>query len=262
MTAPVLVECRADGVAIVTLNRSDHLNALTEEMVQSLREAFVQLDANSACRVILLHANGRMFSAGYDLKSADPGRNTMQLMAGQALFGGTPGVIRGARQPVIAAIHGAAVGAGFAIALAADIRIAARSAKFLNGAIKIGLSAGESGISYHLPRLVGAGRAFEIMLTGRPVLADEALAIGLVTQIVDDSELMLAALKLAESIAANSPYANSATKRLMWQNLEASTLDEAVELENHIQTVAMTTGDFQEGVRAFIEKRTPTFTGG
>ncbi|EEF24889.1 conserved hypothetical protein, partial [Ricinus communis] len=87
MTAPVLVECRANGIAIVTLNRPDNLNALTEEMVQLLRDTFTQLDRNPDCRVIVLNANGRAFSAGYDLKTADPDRNTMQLLAGQALFG-------------------------------------------------------------------------------------------------------------------------------------------------------------------------------
>src|SRR3546814_30004 len=138
----------------------------------------------------------------------------------QELFGGTIRSLRRLPQPVIAAVQGAAVGAGFGIALAADIRIAAPSTNFLVGAVKIGLSAGECGISYHLPRLIGAGRAFEIMLSGRAVAAEEAVAIGLVARVVDDAQLLDAALETARAIAANSPYSIKHTKQLMWRSEE------------------------------------------
>lgn len=257
----IRVEHRANGVAVVTLNRPDSLNALTTEMVAELRRAFADLDGHAACRVIIIAAEGRAFCAGFDLKATELHTNPVLALAAQELFGGTPGVIRGVRQPVIAAIPGATVGAGFALALAADIRIATPAAKFLNGAIKIGLSAGESGLSYHLPRLIGAGRAFEVMLTGRAIPADEALSIGLISRIVEPDALLSTALQIAESIAANSPYAIEQTKRLMWRNLEATSLDDALALENHVQTVAMMTEDFHEGVAAFVEKRPPQFKG-
>src|SRR3546814_1780736 len=120
------------------------------------------------------------------------------------------------------------------------------STNFLVGAVKIGLSAGECGISYHLPRLIGAGRAFEIMLSGRAVAAEEAVAIGLVARVVDDAQLLDAALETARAIAANSPYSIKHTKQLMWANLQASSLEAALELENHVQTVAMLSDDFKE----------------
>jgi enoyl-CoA hydratase len=227
--------------------------------MQLLRETFTALDENPQCRVIVLTGAGKAFSAGFDMKETPLHDNPVTAMAAQELFGGTPSIIRRTRQPVIVAIPGATVGAGFALALAADIRIASKSARFLNGAVKIGLSAGESGMSYHLPRLIGAARAFEIMLTGRAVGADEALAIGLVSQLVEREELMDAALKIAADIAANSPFAMQRTKRLMWDNLEAPSLDAALELENNVQTVAMMTEDFREGVNAFLEKRKPQF---
>ncbi|MDP3745528.1 MAG: enoyl-CoA hydratase-related protein, partial [Phenylobacterium sp.] len=149
------------------------------------------------------------------------------------------------------------MGAGFALALAADVRIASREARFLNGAVRAGLTACEMGISYHLPRLVGAGRAFEIMLTGRPVPAEEAQAIGLVTQVVDAAALRDAALQTARAIAANSPYAIKHTKQLMWTNLDAPSLEAAIQLENHAQIVGILSSDFAEATAAFAEKRPP-----
>src|SRR5262249_15912863 len=136
-------------------------------------------------------------------------------------------------QPVIAAVQGAAVGAGFGLALAADLRLAADSASFHVGAVKIGLSAGECGISYHLPRLGGAGRAFEMMLTGRAIAASEALAAGLVSRVVAETNLDASAIETATAIAANSPYSIRKTKEVMWSNLEAPSLEAALELENH-----------------------------
>lgn len=257
---PVLVERRANGVAVVRLNRPQALNALTIELIQQLRAAFTALDQDDTCRVIVLAAEGRGFSAGLDLKVMNDQRiEPVWGMWLQELYAGTPGVMRRTRQPIVAAMRGAAVGAGFAISLGADIRIAGKSAKFMNGAIRIGLSAGETGLSYHLPRLIGAGRAFEIMLTGRTVLADEALAIGLVAKVVDDDDVFDEAVRTAELIAQNNRYAVTKTKQLMWQNLEAPSLDAAVELENHVQGVAMLTQDFAEALQAFVEKRPPKF---
>ena len=170
--------------------------------------------------------------------------------------------LRSLDKVVIAAVNGVAVGVGFALTLGADIRIASRSASFHVGAVRIGLTAGECGISYHLPRLIGASRAFEVMLTGRPVQADEAERIGLVSRLVDDNaDLLAQALDLAGQVLRNSPYATRHTKQLMWANLDAASLDAAIELENRAQVLALMTDDFHEASRAFIEKRPPVFTG-
>ncbi|HVR50778.1 MAG TPA: enoyl-CoA hydratase-related protein, partial [Pseudorhodoferax sp.] len=134
-------------------------------------------------------------------------------------------------------------------------------AAFHVGAVRIGLTAGECGISYHLPRLIGAARAFELMLTGRPLPADEAERVGLVASVVPAEELLPRALALAEQVLRNSPYATRHTKQLMWANLEAPSLQAAIELENRAQVLALMTEDFREAVAAFGEKRPPRFTG-
>ena len=258
-------ETREGSIAVVTLTRAAARNALTLEMVRHLRAVLADVAADPAIRVVVLAGEGKAFCAGLDLKQVILGeeapKGPVANIALQELFAGLMLQIHRMRQPVIAAVQGAAVGAGFGVALAADIRIAGASAQFVIGAVRIGLSAGECGISYHLPRLIGAGRAFEIMLTGRPVSAGEALAIGLATQVVDDSALLDEALATARMIAANAPYSSKHTKQVMWANLEAPSVDSAIELENHVQVVALLSNDFAEACRAFIEKRPPVFRG-
>ena len=265
MSETVHLDPRDNGVAVVTLRRPEARNAMTLDMVRSFTAVLDEVDRDPNCRVVVLAAEGRAFCGGLDLKAAVLGEDAPQdaigFMALQELFAGAILRIRGLRQPVVAAVQGGAVGFGFGLALASDVRITDPSATFLVGAVKIGLSAGECGISYHLPRLVGAGRAFEIMLTGRPVDATEALSIGLSSRIVDGPKLLEEALATAAAIAQNSPYAVKHTKQLMWSNLEAASLDAAVELENHVQVVALVTQDFREGATAFAEKRPPRFTG-
>ncbi|TAL02166.1 MAG: enoyl-CoA hydratase [Rhodospirillaceae bacterium] len=265
MSDNITLERREAGISIVTLARSEARNALTFAMMRRLRAVIEEIERDRECRVIVLAAAGRTFCAGLDLKDAVFGPEAPQgaigSMALQELYAGTIPRLRRMPQPIIAAVQGAAVGAGMGLALAADIRIASPSANFLVGAVKVGLSAGECGISYHLPRLVGAGRAFEIMLTGRAVAAEEALAIGLTSRIVPEAQLLDDAVTTARAIAANSPYASKHTKQVMWANLEAPSLDAAMELENHVQTVAMLTGDFKEAAKAFAEKRPPNFKG-
>ncbi|SEQ48076.1 enoyl-CoA hydratase [Solimonas aquatica] len=265
MNPSVLLERPASGIALLKLNRPEARNALTLAAVRELRAQLQALEQDRDCRVLLLAGQGRGFCAGLDLKTsvfgAEAARNATEAMALQELFAGTVAQLRRLPQPIVAAVQGAAVGAGFGLALAADVRIAAASANFLVGAVKIGLSAGECGISYHLPRLIGAGRAFEIMLSGRAVAAEEALSIGLVSRCVAEDALLDSALQTALAIAANSPYSVKHTKQLMWRNLDAPSLEAALELENHVQTVAMLSGDFKEGAQAFAEKRPPQFKG-
>jgi enoyl-CoA hydratase len=168
--------------------------------------------------------------------------------------------VRSVPQAVIAAVNGPAAGAGFAIALASDIRVASSSARFHVGAVRIGLSGGECGMSYLLPRHVGVARAAEILLTGRPVDAAEAERIGLVARVVADEDLAPAAHRIADAVAANSPYSTWMTKRAIWSNLDADFAG-AVELENRTQVLASLTGDSREAIEAFAEKRDPLFTG-
>ncbi|WP_322769596.1 enoyl-CoA hydratase/isomerase family protein [Frankia sp. Cr1] len=262
---PVVVSWPRPSIAQVTLARPERLNALTFDMVGRLSDTFTQLGADERARVIVLTGAGRAFCAGLDLaghvqSKMARSRGPAERLRGQERFAAMVRAIRTIPQPVVAAVNGAAAGAGMALALAADVRLAAASARFHVAAVKIGLSAGECGISYHLPRCVGSSRAFEIMLTGRPVDAAEADRIGLVSQVVDDADLLDRALDTAGAICANSPFAVAMTKKIMWANLEAG-FDSAIELENRTQILASMTADSAEAMRAFVDKRTPTFTG-
>jgi enoyl-CoA hydratase len=162
-------------------------------------------------------------------------------------------------QPVVAAINGPAAGGGFVLALAADVRVAARSARFLDAFIELGLNGCELGISYLLPRLIGMSRAAELILTGRGVDADEALQIGLVSRVVDDGAALDGALEVARRIASHAPFGSRMTKQVLWTNLDAPGLQSAIELEARTQVLALLTDDFGEQVAARQEKRAPAY---
>lgn len=254
------------GIGLLQLEQPARRNALSLAAMGELHERLDSVLADRSLRVLIITGQGEGFCAGLDLKSvldADGvfAADVHQAMALQHRFAGLMQRLRQSDVAVIAAVNGAAVGAGMALALAADIRFAAAEAAFHVGAVNIGLTAGECGLSYHLPRLIGAGRAFEIMLTGRPVDAAEALRIGLVADVVARAALPQRALACARRIAAQAPYASAHTKRLMWQNLDAQSLDAAIELENHAQVLGLMTRDFQEAVQAFAQKRPPVFMG-
>jgi enoyl-CoA hydratase/carnithine racemase len=168
--------------------------------------------------------------------------------------------IRNLQQPVIAAINGPAYGGGFALACACDIRIAAESARMCVQFIKVGLSGCDIGISYTLPRLIGASRAHELMLTAREVDAEEALRIGLVARVVPGTELLDAAMQIAETVSSHSAFGIVMTKEVMHANLDASSVEAAIHLENRTQILAGTSGDIGEAARAFVEKRPPVWT--
>jgi len=265
--APLLLIDRPQaGVVVLTLNRPDRLNALSGAAVAHFSRTLDELGQDPAVRVIVLTGAGRGFCAGWDLTSSTPPAHggppgVTDFYAGQEAFAGMIHRLRKLDKVVIAAVNGVAVGAGMAITLACDLRVASRRAAFHVGAVRIGLTAGECGISYHLPRLIGAARAFELMLTGRPLPADEAERFGLVSAVVDDEQLLAHALELAALVTRNSPYATKHTKQLMWANLDAQSLDAALETENHAQILAVLTDDFKEAQRAFAEKRPPAFTG-
>ncbi len=264
--APVLVTRPAAAIAIVTLNRPSRLNALTREMVAELNEVFDTLAADRACRAVIITGAGRGFCSGQDLgdanaRNAKGGGGVMEKLHWQEQFAGMGRRLRAMRQVVIAAVNGPAVGAGMAIAMASDVRLITPSAKFLVAAVRIGLSGGESGLSYLLPRIIGVARAFDVLLTGRPIEAAEAERIGMCLRVVEPEALLEEAVRYAETVLANSPYAVQHTKRLMWDNLDAPSYAAALELENRAQILAAMTQDYKEATAAFMEKRPPRFTG-
>lgn len=254
-----------DGVALVTLNRPASLNAMNAALIADLSTAFATLKDDRACRVIVLTGAGRAFCAGLDLKegatppkAAGLGRVQSGLVVQQAIAALVP-TMRGMRQPIIAAVNGAASGGGLALTLASDIRIAAASARFNVAFVRIGLSGCDIGVSWLLPRLIGASRAYELMLTGRFLPAAEAKEIGLVLDVVPDGQVVEAALKEAELIIANSPFGVQMTKEVMWSQLEIGSLAAGIDLENRTQLLASHTGDMVEAVAAFMEKRPPRY---
>lgn len=264
--APILVEDLDDQIAVIRLNRPARLNALTREMVADLNGIFAAMAERRSVRAVILTGSGRGFCAGQDVAAADARNRTapsglVERYYWQEQFAGMVERIRAMPQTVIAAVNGPCAGVGMALALAADIRVASRSARFLNAAVRLGLTAGESGMSYFLPRLIGAARAYEILITGRAVDAEEAERIGLVARVADDAALFAEAEALARQILANSPFATEHTKRVVWQNVDAPSFAAAIELENRAQILASMTEDYKEATAAFTERRPPKFQG-
>ncbi|MBJ7336776.1 MAG: enoyl-CoA hydratase/isomerase family protein [Mycolicibacterium sp.] len=266
MDAPeILLEWPRPGVALVTLNRPDRLNALTHRAMRSLLAALREASDHPECLVIVITGAGRAFSAGLDIGASmarqfDHPTPIPERFDGQELFASLPRTIRTIRQPVIAAVNGAAAGAGMGITLAADIRVAAHSAVFHIAAVKLGLSAGECGISYHLPRLIGASKAYEYMLTARPIDSATADRLGLVAGVYPVGDVVDEALALAGEIASHSPFAIFQTKQVMLQNVD-NNFETALAIENRAQILAINTEDSTEAMRAFLEKRSPVYTG-
>lgn len=261
---PITASQPEAGLCLLRLERPERMNALDVPALQAAHALLDRVLADRDLRAMVLAGQGRGFCAGLDLKSLldQEGRvhwTVEEAMQLQRLFAGLMERLHGCDVPVIAAVQGVAVGAGMALTLAADVRFASPQASFHVGAVKIGLSAGECGISYHLPRLVGAGRAFEIMLTGRPVDAHEAERIGLVTQVVPAEQLLERAMDCARQVRALAPYSATRTKSIMWRNLDAPDLASAIELENQVQVLGLMTADFAEAAQAFAQKRPPRF---
>lgn len=264
----VTVERPVDGVARIVLDRPERLNAMNYAVVRGLYDAFDDLGADRSCRAIILTGAGRGFCAGLDLtEGASPpdagglGRPQSGMRVQEFIAGLVPRM-RAVPQPIIAAVNGAASGGGLALALASDIRIASTSARFNVAFIRVGLSGCDIGVSWLLPRLVGASRAFEMLLTGRMVEAAEADRIGLVSRVVPDAELERAAQETARLIVGNSPFGVRMTKEVMWSQLEVGSLRAGIDLENRTQILASFTGDLVEAMAAFSEKRPPRFGDG
>lgn len=255
------------GVCRLTLNRPDALNSLSFAMYEELIAALEAVRYDHAVRVVVLTGAGRAFCAGHDTRASgvagwvnpELGKAQWQRRIMDKLGQIAP-LMHALPQPVICAVNGAAAGVGYMLALAADMTIAARSAKFVNAFHNAG-TGHELGFSYILPRLVGMQRAAELMLTARPVMAEEAAAIGLILRCVADEDLPGEALALAEAVMANSPIGVALTKSSMWRNVDAPSLEAAIELENRAIFMSQSTADTAEKRTAFIEKRKPRFTG-
>lgn len=255
-----------DGILELRLNRPERLNALNPTMLGELLETFRDLNRDRATRVVILTGAGKGFCAGADLKGTGetgsiPGTKGMSQLGFvykyQEYLADVMLAIHECDKPVIAAVNGAAVGGGFALALASDIRIAADNARFGAVFIKTGLSSCDVGTSYFLPRLVGAGIAAELMLSGRIFDAAEARDIHLANRVVAPESLRDTALDTARAIAANAEYGVWMTKKGLWANVDAPSLRHAMEIENRTQVLGYFTGCMEESMQAFQEGRAP-----
>jgi enoyl-CoA hydratase/carnithine racemase len=254
---------RKDGaVDHVTLNRPDSLNALNRRMVDELLDYFGALYWDKSVRVVVMRGAGKAYCAGLDLKERDnsAGPNTpANGLTRQRQISEIVMRMRRCPQAVVSLVHGPACGGGFALALASDIRIAGASARMNAAFIRIGLSACDIGVSYFLPRLVGVSVASELMLTGRFINADRALRVGLVSEVVPDDRMEEAAAPYIDEMLTTSPLGLRMTKECLNMSVDAGSLEAAVAMEDRNQILCAQTGDFQEGVRAFLEKRRPAY---
>jgi enoyl-CoA hydratase/carnithine racemase len=254
------------AVRALTLNRPDALNAMSAELCEALHEELRSIAADRSCRVVVLTGAGRAFCAGVDLRGYGdaPGNDgtdaARDMLGNQEHMSSLVLHLRATPQPIIAAVNGGAAGIGLALTLGSDIRYAAREAVFRAAFLNVGVSNCDMGTSWLLPRLIGASRAHEMMLTGRRVSADEAERIGLVAGVVDADELMPRALEAAEQIAAWAPWGIRLTKRGMWSALEISGEQAAIEYEDRQQIMGLHGKAPAEAVAAFLEKRPAEFT--
>lgn len=255
------VEKRGDA-DWVTLNRPDVLNAISLEMVRELNDYFGALFHDRHTRVVVLRGAGKAFCAGLDIKERSEGRDEVPFAGGFGFQGFLADVyikMRRCPQPIVSLVHGAACGGGFSFVLASDIRIAGTSAKMNAAFIRLGLSACDMGCSYFLPRLVGTSVASELMLTGRFIHAPRALATGLVSEVVPDSDLEATGQSYVDDLLAASPMGLRMTKEGLTLSIDAPSLEAAMAIENRNQLMTSASPNFREGMQAFLEKRRPNY---
>lgn len=250
----------------VTLNRPERMNAMAFDVMVPLREELEEINRDNDTRVVVLTGAGTGFCAGADLVDAGkvPGVDGLgvpgKALRSLELLDDVIRTLRRMHQPVVAAINGPAIGGGFCLALATDIRIAAESAYFRAAGINNGLTASELGISYLLPRAIGSSRAAEIMLTGRDVHASEAERIGLVSRVPETDDLLTSCYETAEQMIQHSHAGVELTKRSLWLGLDATNLESHLTYEGTAQLfMRLTTTNFEEAVQARREKRPPSF---
>jgi 2-(1,2-epoxy-1,2-dihydrophenyl)acetyl-CoA isomerase len=251
------------GVATITLNRPESLNAFDRAMHEGLYGALDSVAADEGVRCVVLRGEGRGFSAGADLRSEDLKRGDGEPpdLGGylRATYGRTVAQLAALEKPVLASLHGPVYGAGLGLALACDLRVAARSAVFSVAFVKIGLVP-DAGVSFFLPRIVGLGRAIEMSMTGEPIDAEEAHRIGLVSRVFEDEDLGSKTTALADRLASMPTTALAGIRRTLYASFEGD-LGAALENEAREQTVCGYTEDHAEGLAAFFERREARFTG-
>jgi 2-(1,2-epoxy-1,2-dihydrophenyl)acetyl-CoA isomerase len=256
----VLVDIDAEaGIATLTLNRPDALNAMTVPMKRELVAAFRRIEREAAVRAVILTGAGRAFCAGQDLRERlQPDAAPLGVEVRER-YNPIIRAMRALPKPIVGAINGVAAGAGASLAMACDVRIASEAASFALAFGRVGLVP-DSGATWFLPRLVGSSRAAEIALLGDPVPAADALRLGLVGRVVPADQLATEARSVAARLAAGAPKAIALTKGALNASWEES-LDAALDYEAHLQDIAGRTKDHAEGLAAFVEKRPPHFTG-
>ncbi len=263
MTYNCLLYAVQDRIATITLNRPERLNALGDTLREELYDAVTKSATDPGVGVIVITGAGRGFCSGGDVKAMSEreqkGQETSVAERVSPIRDRCVLAMRACPKPIIAAVNGAAAGAGMNLALACDMRIASSAAKFSQAFVKRGLPPDWAG-SWFLPRVVGTAKAFELIFTGDTIDAAEALRLGIVNAVVAPEELMAQTYKLAGKIAANAPLAVQLSKRAIQHN-ENVDLRAGLEFETFVQGIARDTEDYKEGVKAFVEKRAPVFGG-
>ncbi|TFG16548.1 MAG: enoyl-CoA hydratase/isomerase family protein [Promethearchaeota archaeon] len=270
-------EVEENGIGFLTFNRPEKANAISFQMIEDLHSVLDLLITNLDCRVLIMKAEGNVFNSGQDLDDAriiKSKRKPDELK--KFYFLDTPEVLKGfmyfqmriadiivkmrkISQPIIAAVQGPAIGAGFSITMAADIRLAGKNAKFNAGYINIGLTGADMGSSYFLPRLIGLSRASELLYTGRFFDAEEALKIGFVLKIIEDDNLVDSAIELAKAMLTKSPLGLRLTKQALNLSLDSPSLETMIQLESRGQVLSGSSKDVWEAFTAYMEKRDPKF---
>lgn len=258
----LLVETK-NGVGTITLNRPDKLNAFSDELSFGLQDALKEMEKAKDVKVVVITGAGRGFCAGQDLQSRSISQEQGQRPSlGDSIrrrYNPIITKIRRMEKPVIAAVNGVAAGAGASLAFACDMRIVSEKTNFIQSFTKVGLIP-DSGSTFFLPRLLGPTKAFELMVTAEKFDAQEALRLGLVNKVVPETDVLKEAIALAETLAKGPTKAFGLTKRAFNQTVFPD-LEELLEYEASLQEIAGRSDDFVEGVKAFVEKRTPAYTG-
>lgn len=250
-----------DDIGTIKFNRPEKMNSFTQEMFSEFISALLEIDGDDDLKVLIITGSGRAFSAGLDIVEASKGPTDFdkQVVPLQGTLAWIAQIMRNLKKPIICGINGVAVGAGFSIALASDIRLMAESARIGGPFLKVGLIP-EIGSTYNLPRLVGMGKACEIVFTGKLLGATEAKEIGLVNEIVPDHAIYDSSEALAKQIASNAPIPLQLARKALYQGLDVN-LTAQIQFEQLCQSTCFKTEDYAEGMKAFLEKRKPDFKG-